>query len=83
MQVGFVEYIGESHKSWEEAVKNAVDDATKSYGNVTGVEVYNLTADVHESQIVDYKANIKIAYAPRNENEEYSLEESMERLYLA
>ncbi len=83
MQVGFVEYIGESHKGWEDAVKNAVDDAVKSYGNVTGVEVYNLTADVHESRIVDYKANLKIAYTPRSENGEFSLDESMERLYLA
>ncbi|PKM80121.1 MAG: hypothetical protein CVU89_15295 [Firmicutes bacterium HGW-Firmicutes-14] len=62
MYVKVVEVIGESHNSWKGAVQNAVKDASRRFNNITGVEVYNLTADVVEGDLVDYKANVKIAY---------------------
>lgn len=62
MQVKIAEFVGESHKDWHDAVKNAVEEASKSYRNITGVEVYNWTADCQNSQIIEYKTNIKIAY---------------------
>ncbi len=57
-----VELVGQSDKSWEDAVKNAVSDASKTVQNIRGVEVYNLTANIDNGQIVDYKANVKIAF---------------------
>jgi flavin-binding protein dodecin len=54
--------VGESKKDWQDAVKNAVKEASRDLGNITGVEVYNWTANCQEDQIVEYKANIKIAY---------------------
>jgi len=39
-----------------------VREASKQYDNITGVEVYNLTADVHNGRLIDFKANVKIAY---------------------
>lgn len=62
MYVKVVEMIGESQSSWKNAVQNAVREASKRVDNITGVEVYNLTADVVEGDLVDYKANVKIAY---------------------
>jgi flavin-binding protein dodecin len=62
MYVKVVEVIGESQNSWKGAVQNAVKDASRRFNNITGVEVYNLTADVVEGDLVDYKANVKIAY---------------------
>lgn len=62
MYVKVVEMIGESQSSWKNAVQNAVREASKKVDNITGVEVYNLTADVVEGDLVDYKANVKIAY---------------------
>lgn len=62
MYVKVVEVIGESNTGWKDAVKNAVKDAAQKFNNVTGVEVYNLTADVVNGDLVDYKANVKIAY---------------------
>lgn len=57
-----VELVGESKESWDDAIKNAVSEATRSLDNVTGVEVYNFTADIEDGQIADYKANIKVAF---------------------
>jgi len=62
VQIRVAEYVGESHKDWQDAVNSAVMEASRSFSNITGVEVYNWTASVHGNKIVDYKANIKIAY---------------------
>lgn len=62
VQVKIAEFVGESHKDWSDAVKNAVEDASRSYDNITGIEVYNWTANCQDNKIVEYKANIKIAF---------------------
>ncbi len=62
MYVKVAEFIGESHDNWKDAVQNAVREAGRQYDSITGVEVYNLTADVHNGRLVDFKANVKIAY---------------------
>lgn len=59
--VEVLEFVGESKESFEDAVRNAVREATRQHANVTGVEVYNFTGDVVDGQIVDFKANVKIA----------------------
>lgn len=62
MYVKVVEMIGESQNSWKGAVQNAVKEASRRFDNITGVEVYNLTADVVDGDLMDFKANVKIAY---------------------
>ncbi len=62
MQIRVAEFVGESHQDWQDAVNMAIADAAKTYRNITGVEVNNWTASVKGDRIVDYKANIKIAY---------------------
>lgn len=57
-----IELVGESNVGWEDAVRNAIKDASKTVENITGVEVYNLTANVRDGQIQDYKANVKLAF---------------------
>jgi len=62
MQIKVAEIVGESKKDWQDAVKNAVKEASRDLGNISGVEVYNWTANCQDDQIIEYKANIKIAY---------------------
>jgi len=62
LHVKVVELVGESHTSWKDAVQQAVNEASRDIPNITGVEIYNLTADVVNGQLTDYKANVKIAY---------------------
>lgn len=62
MQVKVIELIGESSDSWKDAVENAVQQASKSIHNISGVEVYNLTAGVSGGHLFEYKANVKVAY---------------------
>jgi len=57
-----IELIGESPTSWDEAVQNAVSDASRTVDNITGVEVDNMTANVSGGRITEYKVNVKIAF---------------------
>lgn len=60
-----IELVGESNVSWDDAVRNAVKEASKSVDNLTGVEVVNFTANVDNSEIVEYKVNLKLAFGVR------------------
>lgn len=60
--VKVIELVGESRSGWEDAVKNALHDASKSVDNITGVEVYNMTANVDNGKISEYKVNVKVAF---------------------
>ncbi|MGE5654084.1 MAG: dodecin family protein [Bacillota bacterium] len=63
--VKVLEMVAESHVGFEDAIKNAVADAAKRVNGVTGIEVYNMTADVDNGKIVDYKVNLKVAFVEK------------------
>ncbi len=68
MQVKVAELVGESTNSWKDAVRSVVKEAVKAGNEVTGVEVLNFTANVHDGDVVEYKANVKIAYADHGDD---------------
>ena len=61
--VKVVEIIGTSEKSWEDAAKNAVEEAHKTIRGITGVDIVNLTATVKDGKITKYKACCKLAFS--------------------
>ena len=60
--VKVLELVGESKEGWQEAAENAVREAARTVDHITGVEVYNMTANVEDGRIVEYKANVKVAF---------------------
>ncbi|HAH97330.1 MAG TPA: hypothetical protein DCY84_04645 [Firmicutes bacterium] len=67
--VKIIELLGESNTSWEDAVKNAVKSASSTVDNITGVEVLNMTAGVHDGDLTEYKANVQVAFAVKGTTE--------------
>jgi flavin-binding protein dodecin len=63
--VKVIEVIGISADGFEAAVDNAVAKASESIAGITGVEVQNLSARVSEGKVVQYRANVKLAFAVR------------------
>jgi len=57
-----LELVGESKEDWQDAVQSAVREASRTVKNISGVEVANWTAQVQSGQIVEYKANVKVAF---------------------
>lgn len=57
-----LEIVGVSNQSWHDAVQNALDEASKSVRNITGVDVLHTTAKVQDGKITEYHANVKFAF---------------------
>lgn len=57
-----LELVGSSSSGWDEAVRSAVQEATRKVSQVVAVEVTNWTANVDRGHIAEYKANVKVAY---------------------
>ena len=62
MVVKIIELIGTSSTSWSDAAQNAVTEAAKTIKNIKGVHVKRCTAKVKDNKIVEYNANVKIAF---------------------
>jgi flavin-binding protein dodecin len=60
--VKIVELIGSSPKDWEDAAKNALDEAAKTIKNIKSVYVKRCNAKVENNKIVEYRAVVKIAF---------------------
>lgn len=64
--VKIIELVGESEKGWEDAVRNVVWEASKTIEGITGVEILNMTADVQDGKLYDYKVNVQVAFPVRD-----------------
>ncbi|MDL2281168.1 dodecin family protein [Selenomonadales bacterium OttesenSCG-928-I06] len=62
MVVKVIELVGSSKHNWTDAVDTAISEATRSLDDIVGVEVTNFTARVHNGQITDYTADLKVAF---------------------
>lgn len=62
MHIKVMEMVGESTDGWRSAVQSAISEASKTTGNIVGVEVVNFTASVENGRVVEYKANLKVAH---------------------
>ncbi len=60
--VKIIELMGSSPKNWEEATKNAIAEAAKTVKNIKSVYVKSCKATVENNKIVEYRANVKIAF---------------------
>jgi dodecin len=60
--VKVIELVGESEKSFEDAVKNALDDAKKSVRDIRGIDVKSFNAVVKSDKITAFRANVKVAF---------------------
>lgn len=56
------ELIGHSEKGWQDAAEIAIKEASKTIRGITGVEVRRFTGKVQNGKIVEYRADIEIAY---------------------
>jgi flavin-binding protein dodecin len=57
-----VELIGSSKLSFDDAVKNAVDEAAKTVRGITGVWVKSYKALVKNDKITEYRAIVKLTF---------------------
>jgi len=57
-----IEVLANSEKSWEDATKKAVEQASKSVKNIRSVYVQDQSASVKGGEISDFRVNVKITF---------------------
>lgn len=57
-----IEVIAESEESWDDAVQNALNEASKTVDNIKSIWVENMTAVVEGNRIVSYRLNAKVTF---------------------
>jgi flavin-binding protein dodecin len=62
MVIKIIELVGVSKESYEDAVKTAVERASKTVKNITGVDVLGMSAKVANGTVSEYRANLKVAF---------------------
>jgi flavin-binding protein dodecin len=60
--VKVIEILAQSEKSWEDAAKNALDEAKKTLRNIRSIYVKEFEAKVENDQITEYRINAKISF---------------------
>ena len=58
----FVEFVGTSKKSWEDAAKKAVETASKSLKDLRVAEIEKLDMKVENGKVVAYRARVSLSF---------------------
>jgi flavin-binding protein dodecin len=60
--VKVVELLAESEESWEDAVRRATAEATKTLRGVTSVYIQEFQATVENDQVKNFRVNVKVSF---------------------
>ena len=60
--VNVVELLAESGESWEDAVRQAVAEATKTLRGITSVYVQEFQATVENDRVKNFRVNVKVSF---------------------
>jgi flavin-binding protein dodecin len=58
----FIEIVGTSTESWEEAAKTAVETAGKKLDDLRVAEIVELDMRVQDNKVVAYRAKVKLSF---------------------
>lgn len=57
-----IEVLSSSDKSWEDATRKAVAQASKSLKNIRSVYVQDQSAAVKNDEVTEFRVNLKITF---------------------
>ncbi len=57
-----IEVIAESNEGYDDAVRNAVQEAARTVQGIKSVWVDNLSAKVENNRVVEFRVNAKISF---------------------
>jgi flavin-binding protein dodecin len=64
-----IELVGTSTKSWEEAVKTAMETADKKLTNMRIAEVVKLDTNLADGRVMEYRARVRLSFKHKIEPE--------------
>jgi flavin-binding protein dodecin len=57
-----IEVLSNSDKSWEDATRKAVKEASKTIKNIRSVYVQEQSAIVNEDHVTEFRVNLKLTF---------------------
>jgi dodecin len=60
--VKVIEVLAQSETSWEDAAKNALEEAKKTLRNIRSIYIKEFEAKVENDRIVEFRINAKISF---------------------
>lgn len=57
-----IEVLAQSDESWEDAARNAVDEAAKSVHGIRSIYIKEMEASVEDGRVTQYRINAKISF---------------------
>ena len=60
--VNVIELLAESEESWEDAVRQAVAEATKTLRGITSVYVDEFQATIENDKVKSFRVNVKVSF---------------------
>lgn len=60
--VKVIEVIAASEKSFDDATKKALEEASRSVKNISSIYIKEMKADVKDNKIISYGVNAKISF---------------------
>ena len=57
-----IELVSSSEQSFDDAVRQGLEEAARTLRGISGIEVVNWTADVENNQITRYKVTLHVAF---------------------
>ncbi len=60
--VNVIELLAESEQSWEDAVRQAVAEATRTLRGITSVYVKEFQATVENDRVKNFRVNVKVSF---------------------
>lgn len=57
-----IEVLSNSDKSWEDATRNAVKEASKTVKNIKSVYVQDQSAIVNSDNVSEFRVNLKLTF---------------------
>lgn len=66
--VKVIEVLAQSEKSWDDAAKVALEEASKTLRGIQSIYVKDMQAVVEDNRIVKYRLNAKISFLLERED---------------
>lgn len=65
--VKVIKVMGTSEESWEAAAEKALEEASQTVDDISGLEIESWTAKVDGGEVTEYRATTEIAFPVRGE----------------
>lgn len=57
-----IEVLSSSEKSWEDAIKKAIQHAGKTVKNIRSVYVQDQSASIKDNEVHEFRVNLKVTF---------------------